>query len=115
MNDCDPKAATPRPLFVGNRAGNTLARAITTHLAALRREELWEAYAEELGRLRALPRGSGGDFCLTLGARASKRFARALVLGTLEGQTSFTEAFRLFGLEKMATFHDLGHRLGMGV
>ncbi len=29
---------TSRPLFIDNRDGNTLARAITTHLAALRRE-----------------------------------------------------------------------------
>jgi Zn-dependent peptidase ImmA (M78 family) len=84
-------------------------------VGGLTREQLWEAYAEELERLRALPKGSGGDFYLTLGARASKRFTRALVVSTLEGQTSFTEAFRLLGLKKMATFHDLGHSLGMGV
>lgn len=72
-------------------------------------------YDEELARLRALAKSSGGDFYLTLGARASKRFARALVVSTLEGQSSFTEAFRLLGLRKMATFQDLGHSLGVGV
>jgi Zn-dependent peptidase ImmA (M78 family) len=80
----------------------------------LRREELWEAYEAELERLRAIPKGSGGDFYLTLGARASKRFARALVVSTLEGRSSFTEAFRLLGFKKMATFRDLGHSLGVG-
>ena len=44
----------------------------------------------------------------------SKRFARALVVSTLEGRTAFTESFRLLGLKKMATFHELGHSLGMG-
>ncbi len=73
------------------------------------------AYGEELERLLALPRGSGGNFYLTLGARASKRFARALVVSTLEGRSSFTEAFRLLGFKKMTTFEDLQRSLGMGV
>lgn len=80
----------------------------------LTREQLWEAYETELDRLHAIPRGSGGDFYLTLGARASKTFARALVISTLEGRTSFTEAFRLLGFKKMATFREVGHSLGVG-
>src|SRR5207244_331188 len=66
----------------------------------LTRERFWDAYEAELERLRALPRDSGGDFYLTLGARAGKTFARALVISTLEGRTSFTEAFRLLGFKK---------------
>jgi Zn-dependent peptidase ImmA (M78 family) len=81
----------------------------------LSREAFWQAYEEELARLRALPKGSGGDFYLTLGARASKRFARALVVSTFEGRSSFTEAFRLLGFKKMATFRELGHSLGLGI
>jgi len=80
----------------------------------LTREAFWQAYKEELARLRALPKGSGGDFYLTLGARVGKRFARALVASTLEGKSSFTEAFRLLGFKKMATFRELGHSLGLG-
>lgn len=80
---------------------------------ALRGDAYWTAYEDELNRLRALPKGSGGDFYLTLGARAGKRFARALVASTLEGRSSFTEAFRLLGFKKMATFRELGHSLGM--
>jgi Zn-dependent peptidase ImmA (M78 family) len=79
----------------------------------LSREAFWQAYQEELARLSALPKGSGGDFYLTLGARAGKRFARALVASTLEGRSSFTEAFRLLGFKKMATFRELGHSLGL--
>ena len=81
---------------------------------ALTDDELWSAYDEELNRLRRLPQGRGGDFYLTLGARVSKRFARALVVSTLEGRTSFTETFRLLGVKKMATFQELGQSLGMG-
>ncbi len=80
----------------------------------LTRDAYWTAYDEELARLRALPKGSGGNFYLTLGARASKRFARALVVSTLEGRSSFTEAFRLLGFKKMSTFEDLGRSLGLG-
>lgn len=80
----------------------------------LGRDAYWRAYEEEVARLRALPKGSGGDFYLTLGARASKTFARALVISTLEGRTPFTEAFRLLGFKKMATFREVGHSLGVG-
>ena len=80
----------------------------------LSREAFEEAYEAELAHLRALPRTSGGDFYLTLGARAGKTFARALVISTLEGRTSFTEAFRLLGFKKMATFRELGENLGVG-
>lgn len=81
----------------------------------LTRDQFWRAYREELERLRAIPAGSCGDFYLTLGARAGKRFARALVVSTLEGRSSFTEAFRLLGFKKMATFREVGHSLGVSV
>jgi len=81
----------------------------------LTRDQFWRAYREELERLRALPAGSGGDFYLTLGAQAGKRFARALVVSTLEGRSSFTEAFRLLGFKKMATFHEIGRSFGVSV
>lgn len=74
-----------------------------------------EAYAAEVARLRAIMKLGGGNFYLTLGARASKRFTRALVVSTLEGRSSFTEAFRLLGLKKMATFRELGNTLGLVV
>ncbi len=75
----------------------------------------WTAFHAELERLHSLPRGSGGNFYLTLGARVSRRFARALVVSTLEGRSSFTESFRLLGFKKMATFRELGHSLGIPV
>lgn len=78
------------------------------------RSELGIAYDEELERLKGISKGSGGDFYLTLGARVSKRFARAIFVSTQEGHTSFTETFRLLGLKKMATFDELGRSLGVG-
>jgi Zn-dependent peptidase ImmA (M78 family) len=79
----------------------------------LTREQLWQAYDEEIERLSALPKGSGGNFYLTQAARVSKRFARALVVSTLEGQTLYRDAFRLLGFSKLATFHELGRSLGV--
>ena len=81
----------------------------------LTRPRFREAYDAELARLAAIPPRDGGNFYLTLGARASKRFARALVVSTLEGRSSFTEAFRLLGFKKMSTFRELGETLGLAV
>lgn len=79
----------------------------------LNESEYWAAYESELERLQSLPKGSGGDFYLTLAARVSKRLARAVVASALEGRSSFSEAFRLLGFKKMATFRELGNSLGL--
>lgn len=72
-----------------------------------------DAYGQELARLKALPKGSGGDFYLTQGARVGKRFARALIASTLEGQTLHRDAFRMLGFSKLATFREMGRSLGV--
>ncbi len=77
------------------------------------RDQLRDAYEAELELLREVRRGSGGDFYLTQGARVGKRFGRALVTSTLEGQTLYRDAFRLLGFSKAATFRELGHSLGI--
>lgn len=79
----------------------------------LTREQLRQAYDAEIERLRAIPKGSGGNFYLTQAARVSKRFARALVMSTLEGQTLHRDAFRMLGFSKLTTFHELGRSLGV--
>ncbi len=81
----------------------------------LTREELWRAYQEELERLRNLRKGSGGNFYLTQAARVSRRFARALVVSTLEGQTLHRDALRMLGFSKLETFHELGRSVGVVV
>jgi Zn-dependent peptidase ImmA (M78 family) len=80
----------------------------------LTRDELWATYREELDRLMALPRGEGGHFYLTEAVRVSRRFARALVGSTLEGQTLHRDAFRMLGVSKLETFRRLGRSLGVG-
>ena len=79
------------------------------------RAALWEYYREEQERLRSLKERSsgGGDFYRSLGARTSKRFARAIVASTLEGLTSFPDAFRMLGVRKTATFFEAARELGV--
>ena len=77
------------------------------------RDSLWQAYEAELDRLLSISRGSGGNFYLTQAARVSKRFARALVTSTLEGQTLHRDAFHLLGFSKLTTFQELGRSLGV--
>jgi hypothetical protein len=60
-----------------------------------------------------IKKSSGGNYYLTQPARVSKRFARALIVSTLEGQTLHRDAFQLLGLKKMSTFRELGDRLGI--
>lgn len=79
----------------------------------LTREEFDRAYGAELQRLRAIPRGKGGNFYLSQAARVSKRFARALFASTLEGNTLYRDAYRMLGVKKTATFNELGRSLGM--
>lgn len=76
---------------------------------------LWQSYREELARIRALDRGGsgGGDFYRTLGARTGKRFARAVLSSTLEGQTLFQDAFRMLGMRKTSTFYEAARELGV--
>jgi Zn-dependent peptidase ImmA (M78 family) len=79
----------------------------------LTREEFWREYENEVRRLLEISRSSGGNFYLTQAARVSKRFARALVISTLEGQTLHRDAFRMLGFAKLDTFKKLGRSLGV--
>lgn len=73
------------------------------------------AWAEERERLRDLAQSGagGGDFYHTTLSRVSRRFARALVESTLEGQTLYRDAFRMLGVRKTETFNNIGREVGV--
>lgn len=84
-------------------------------IGKLTQKQFWQEYNEELQRLQTFSKSSGGDFYLTQAARASKRFVRALIVSTLEGQTLHRDAFRMLGFSKLETFHNLERSLGMAI
>lgn len=85
-------------------------------VGGLSRDELRHAYQQEVDRLRDLQRSRGGGNAIrNVGPRVSKRLARALVVSTLEGRTSYTESFRLLGVRKLSTFESVAQSLGVGV
>jgi Zn-dependent peptidase ImmA (M78 family) len=79
------------------------------------KDQLWQLYRTELAHTQACGQRSsgGGDFYRSLGTRAGKRFARALLASTLEGQTLFRDAFRLLGLKKSDTLFSAARALGV--
>ena len=82
---------------------------------AITRDTFGAGWARERERLRALADAGGsggGDFYRTTLSRVGKRFARALVESTLEGQTLYRDAFRMLGVQKAETFNTLGREVG---
>jgi len=79
-------------------------------------EQYRSAYTAELDRvLGILAEGisSGGNFYNTQTVRVSRRFARAVISSTLEGQTLYRDALQMLGIKKLSTFQELSHRLGI--
>ena len=58
-------------------------------------------------------RSGDGNIYNTLPVRVSKRFARALIESTFEGQTLYRDAFHMLGLKKVATLNEIASRLGV--
>ena len=81
----------------------------------LTRERFDAAWRQENERLRKLVQAGsgGGDFYRTTVSRVGRRFTRALVVSTMEGQTLYRDAFRMLGVKKTETFNNLGREAGV--
>ena len=57
--------------------------------------------------------GSGGNFFPTTLVRVGHRFARALVISTIEGHTSYRDACRMLGISNLDTLDRIGREVGV--
>ena len=106
----DPAEAVPRLARAFKVSTLVILRRLLD-AGVLGRDRFDKAYAAEIARLTSKEKAGGGNFYLTQGARLSKRFARAIITSTLEGQTLFRDAFQLLGINKEKTFRELGRTL----
>ncbi|WP_182050132.1 ImmA/IrrE family metallo-endopeptidase [Changpingibacter yushuensis] len=79
-------------------------------------DEYQETYRAEHARVIGLlaagrARTSGGNFYYTQPIRLSHTFAKSVVASTLEGSTTYREAYRLLGIKKHSTFENLAEEL----
>lgn len=94
---------------------------VLSRLFDMARFQSWEQYREiytaERQRVLELYRnrdaGQGGDYYNTQPSRVSRRFARAVITSTLEGQTLYRDAFLMLGSKSVSTFNELGQKLGV--
>ena len=76
-------------------------------------EEYRRSYMAEYERAMESRGGGGGNFYNTQPVRVGRTFAQAVITSTLEGHTSYTDAFQMLGFKKASTFDELADRLGV--
>lgn len=72
-----------------------------------------ECYQAAFAALPTRAGGGGGSFYATTLRRVGRRFARDVIVSTLEGKTTYLEAFRLLGIRNSTTFGELSRILGV--
>ena len=79
-------------------------------------DEYTERYRGEYERVMSLVKdkngdSGGGNYYRTQPLRLSRQFAKAVISSTLEGSTTYREAYQLLGTKKHATFEGLAEEL----
>ena len=79
----------------------------------LNRSAFKDAWREEIERLQnhKLRGVGGGDFYRTTLSRVGRRFAKALVVSTLEGHTLYRDAYRMLGIRRGTTFEEIARQV----
>lgn len=126
-----PLAALPGALVAGEALADTMERLSrrfkVSTLVVLRRlhdagrlswDEYRSAYDAEIRRIAGLLReravGGGGNFYNTQPTRFGRRFTRAVITSTLEGQTLYRDALQMLSVKKVSTLNELATHLGIG-
>ncbi len=73
----------------------------------------WKELVSQPDQTKKLSTQTGGDFYRTTLKRVSNRFARALLVSTLEGKTLYRDAFEMLGIAKTDTFNKLARKTGI--
>lgn len=76
-------------------------------------QSLRSQYEFELDKVQKKNAPSGGSFFTTAPVRSGKRLTRAVLSSTFEGETSFTDAFKMLGTKKTQTLKELAFRMGV--
>lgn len=80
-------------------------------------EQYQEHYSDEFKRIMELVAArkseSGGNYYYTQPIRLSRQFAQAVLSSTLQGETTFRDAYQMLGTKKHETFMGLAEQLGV--
>ena len=123
-----PKSALRKELHEGENLSDTLkrlARAFkVSTLVIMRRlsdvgwldrdyfERAWEDEKEQLRKFdQNKNKKKGGDPYKNVLARVGNRFANALLISTLEGETSYRDAFQMLGISNINFFNELSRKM----
>jgi Zn-dependent peptidase ImmA (M78 family)/transcriptional regulator with XRE-family HTH domain len=125
-----PLAAIPGVMVPQEELGDTIERLAgrfkVSTLVVLRRlydagnlgwNEYRAAYNAELAKIVGIlgeRTPGGGNFYNTQPARFGRRFTRAVITSTLEGNTLYRDALQLLGFKKVSTLNELASHLGIG-
>jgi len=101
-----------RPETVAARMRETLGFEDAKHISRDHFDMAWPQECKRLLGLAQARKGGGGFYRATI-ARVGRRFVRALVVSTREGQTPYRDAFRMLGIKKTKTFSSIRREIGV--